>query len=114
VTLRVGLYIAGVLALLGAVYWLAWTWDPFDRRERLERRAEAAEQQADLNAGATQAVEHVYRVETTVRTQTEEAAHVIESAPGAETPLPDDLRAAWRAGIDGVRQSAEAAHDPGS
>lgn len=108
-TLRVSLYIAGVLALLVAVYWLAWSWDPFGRRERLERRAEAAEQQAELNAGATQAVEDVYRAETRSRNQAEEAISDVQASTE-----PADILAAHLSGIRRMRDASTQGDDPGS
>lgn len=58
------LALAIALALLALVWWLNWT---ANSRERAIIRAETAEQQADLNQGATQTVEHVLRTETIVR-----------------------------------------------
>jgi hypothetical protein len=104
-------YGAVVLALLGVVFWLSWT---ANSRERAIERAEAFEAQADLITGATQAVEHVLRTETIVQTQTAEATHAIVTSPGAETPLPDQLRDSWRAGIYGMREASPAGSDPGS
>ena len=107
-----GLIFSGVLAVLfGVVIWLNWT---ANSRERAILRAEVAEDQSDLNAGATQTIEHVLRTETLVRTQAEEASHAIAASPGADAPLPDEFLSSWRAGIDGVRQAPAAGSDPGS
>lgn len=103
--------LAIALALLALVWWLNWT---ANSRERAIIRAETAEQQADLNQGATQTVEHVLRTETIVRTQAEEAADAIVSSEGADAPLSDELLSSWRAGLDGVRQSTQAGPDPRS
>lgn len=103
--------LAIALALLALVWWLNWT---ANSRDRAIIRAETAEQQAELNTGATQTVEHVLRTETIVRTTAEEAADAIASSTGADAPLSDDLRSSWRAGIDGVREQTAAGPDPRS
>lgn len=109
--------VATVVVLLVAavaLYAFLYNFDPFGRRAAETARAETAEQQADLNQGATQTVEHVLRTETIVRTQAEEAADAIVSSEGADAPLSDELLSSWRAGIDGVRQSTQASPDPRS
>lgn len=103
-----------LIAATAALYWFLYSFDPFGRREKAEARATAATAQSDLNAGATQTVEHVLRTETFVRTQAEEASHAIAIAPGADAPVPDDVLSAWRAGVVGVRQAPAAGSDPGS
>jgi len=110
-TLRNIAALAIAVGLLVLAVWLNWS---ANERERLKVRATAAEAQADLNTGATQAVEHVLRTETIVQTQTAEATHAIVTSPGAETLLPDQLRDSWRAGIDGMREAFPAGSDPGS
>ncbi|MDP1873624.1 hypothetical protein [Phenylobacterium sp.] len=110
IPLKYWTYGAVPIALAGVVLWLSWT---ANSRERAILRAEVAEDQSDLNAGATQTVEHVLRTETFVRTQAEEASHAIAIAPGADAPVPDELLSSWRAGIDGVRQAPAAGSDPG-
>lgn len=105
------LALAIALALLALVWWLNWT---ANSRERAIIRAETAEQQADLNQGATQTVEHVLRTETIVRATAEEAADAIVSSTGADAPLSDDLLSSWRAGIDGVREQTASSADPRS
>lgn len=111
IPLKYWAYGAVLIALAGVVFWLSWT---ANSREQAIARAGAFEAQADLNTGATQTVEHVLRTETIVQTQTAEATHAIVTSPGAETPLPDQLRDSWRAGIDGVRESTSPGPDPGS
>ena len=103
--------LAIAVGLLVLVYWLNWT---ANSRDRAIARADAFEAQADLNTGAAQTVEHVLRTETIVQSQAAEATHAIVTSPGAETPLPDQLRDSWRAGIDGVRESTAPGSDPGS
>lgn len=111
IPLKYWTYGAVLIALAGVVFWLSWT---ANSRERAILRAEVAEDQSELNAGATQTVEHVLRTETFVRTQAEEATHAIAIAPGADAPVPDDVLSAWRAGVVGVRQAPAAGSDPGS
>jgi len=110
IPLKYWTYGAVLIALAGVVLWLSWT---ASSRERAIARADAFEAQSDLNAGATQTVEHVLRTETFVRTQAEEASHAIAASPGADAPLPDELLSSWRAGIVGVRESTAPGSDPG-
>lgn len=112
--IRLSLGAVTVLAFIMALNLTGWKWDPLNRAEADRKGREVAEEQAALNAESAAQVEHVYRTETIVRTQAEEAAHVVYQSPGSDAPLPADVLDAWRAGIDGMRERSEGAGDPGS
>lgn len=91
-------------ALLAAVVGV-WLYMGHLKREASQARSEAvaAQAQADINAEGTRQVEKVFRSETIIREKANGAVHEIQSAPGAETPVPPDVLDAWGRGIDGVR-----------
>ena len=66
-----------------------------------------AQAQVAVTTSATGAAEHTRSCEAALTTQAEEAAHAVQSAPGADAPLPPDVLREWRAGIDGLRQPAD-------
>ena len=75
------------------------------KREDVQARSEAvaARAQSEINAEGTRQVEKVFRSETIIREKANGAIHEIQSAPGAETPVPPDVLDAWSRGIDGLR-----------
>lgn len=70
-------------------------------------KAQVAVQQAKVQTVATQAVSNL----ATQTVQVEERTHVIvktiHDAPGADSPVPDAVLSAWRAGL---RDEADPAH----
>lgn len=106
IPLKYWTYGAVLIALAGVVLWLSWT---ANSRERAIARADAFEAQSDLNAAATQTVEHVLRTETFVRTQAEEATRNVDAAQDAAAVLDAHV-----AGIGRMREGPAACPDPGS
>ncbi|HTK33867.1 MAG TPA: hypothetical protein VL358_01100 [Caulobacteraceae bacterium] len=74
------------------------------RRAQAVAQAAAAAAQAALNQTAGAAAVQADARAVTVTTKGQEAAHAILSTSGADARLPDAVRAAWLAGIVGVRQ----------
>lgn len=102
---------AGVAALLGAGSW--WTLKvKHDEAVKWKAQVEAAQQQADANASATNALDGLNTKTIVIRERADRAVQAVEQAPGAETPIPAAVRSAW---IDGLRHDDPApASDPGS
>ena len=98
--LRLSLAGAFVAALVGV-----WLYMGRLKREAVQARSEAvaAQARAASNAEGTRQVEKVFRSETIIREKANGAVHEIQSAPGAETPVPPDVLDAWSRGIDGLR-----------
>lgn len=66
-------------------------------------QAETARSQTAVVSTAATAADHAALRTVHVTAKAEEAAHAVQSAPGASDAVPADLLARWRAGIDGVR-----------
>lgn len=89
---------AGVAALLGAGSW--WTLKvKADEASRWKAKLEAAQQQADANASATNALDGLNTRTIVIRERADRAVQAVEQAPGAETPIPPSVLEAWRNGI---------------
>lgn len=97
---------AVLAALLLANHW---------RLEATQARAEAAAAVSaqQLAEKTTQVVERYHERETVIRETAAPAIQAIEESPGAETPLPDDLRSNWLNGINSLRDKTTGAdNDP--
>lgn len=68
-----------------------------------QTRAVTAQAQTAVVASAASAADHAATRTVQATAKAEEAAHDVQSVPGASDALPADLLARWRAGIDGVR-----------
>ena len=93
-----GVVILAVLALGGYVWWV--------RKTLAEARARVvtAEQQSDLNAATGAIAEETARTEIIIRTQAERSADVVQSAPGATTPLDPAFSDSLRGELERMRQ----------
>lgn len=99
-----GALVALTLALGGYFAWLQ------HQNKHLKAEAAVATQQATNNAEAVKQVDHFTHTETIIRERTDDAVRAVETSPSASAPLPDDVRAAWLAGIGSVR-AGDAAPD---
>ena len=105
------LAILAAVAIAIAIVILAWK---LNAGAGWKAKATTATQQAENNAEAVRQVDHYQHTQTIIRERASDAVQAVQTVPGAETPLPDGLRDAWLAGIDGVRNGrADLAH-PGS
>ena len=94
------------VAAAGGMAW--WNWNA---AKAARARAVAAEQSAELATATTAVVERVVRSEITIRTQAERSIDVVQSAPGADTPVDADFRDRLCAAISGLRDGAQACDD---
>lgn len=85
-----------------------------DRAAKAEAKAAAATRQAEVSDATTKAVDQVLRTEVIIRDRTEKAADAVQSAPGADAPVPVDVLAAWRAGINELRAPGASPEGDGS
>jgi hypothetical protein len=100
-------------AILGSALYIGHLRDEA-RQARSERDAALAA--AEMRETETKVVERYHETETVIREASEPIIQTIEEAPGAQSPLPDPVLDAWRAGIDSLRAPAGAPDDnrPGS
>ena len=85
----------------------------FQHRAKVEKaKAEAATAQVQVEQKAREAVETYTKQTIIIRERGNVAVQRIYEAPDAETPVPDGVLSAWRAGIDSVRGSTETADPP--
>ena len=103
-----GAVVAALLVGLGYVGWLQ------QRTKALKVQAATATQQAENNAEAVRQVDRFTHTTEIIRERTDDAVQSVQAAPGASTPLPDDVRDAWAAGIDGMRGGSYVAADHGA
>lgn len=94
--------VAVIVALSLALGWLMVKGNPW------KARAVVAEQGQALATETGQITERTLVREPIIIREAEGAAHVVETAPGAETPVPPDVLAGWRAGVDGLRERSQA------
>lgn len=82
-----------------------------------QAQTHVAEAQGQLSTAAAAIPAAADRRAVDITVHTEEAAHAVETAPGASALVPPDVLAGWAAGVDGLRNEAAAAHagpaDPG-
>lgn len=90
------------IAALAVFYWIA-NLDPFHSKQRLQNRAETAEQQAVINEAGTQALDTYHRETIVIQSKSERAAENVQQAPGADAPLPPAVRDAWAGGLRDLR-----------
>lgn len=100
-----GVTLAAILALVGYVH--------FTRKALREANARvtAAEQSTDLATATTAEVEKVTRTEVVIRTQAERSVDVVQSAPGADTPLDPEFSDRLCAAVASLRDGAQACND---
>lgn len=102
--------------VLAALCVFLWSTGHRAGRKETEARVKAATvetQQRVAVAAAKVETRTVYR-ERAVRGAVERSVIEIETAPGADTPLPADVRDAWVAGLERVRDAgADPDTDPG-
>ena len=105
----------GAIILISVISVIGFISDPFGwRRHELhvaQARAVHAEQQTQLAQATTRVIEHTVTRQIVITRQAEEAVHVVQTAPGADAPIPPAVRAAWRDGINRLREPAPAADD---
>jgi hypothetical protein len=70
--------------------------------------AQTSMAQARAAGAVTRIIETSARRERAIQQQTEAQTDAISNADGADTPVPADVLAAWRAGLDGLRAAAGA------
>lgn len=97
---RFGWYLAGIVLVLIVGGWLLWSFDPFGRRKAAEARADAAETQTAVTGAATQALDRYQTQTIVIREKADASIRDVQKAPGADAPLPPELRAAWLRGLD--------------
>lgn len=107
-------YIIAATVAVVVIMALAWTFDPFKRRERAEQKAQVATQQTQVETAKTEAVEKVIRSEIVIRQTAQEAQYVVQQAQGADDPLSPAVRDAVRSGIDRLRNPAQASKPDGT
>ena len=80
---------AGALVLVIA---LAWTFDPFGRRERAERRAAVAAALAGINSTTLGSLDRYAVRARVLDNQAREVRHAVAASPQAEVALDADYR----------------------
>ena len=93
-----------LLAAAGFALGLLLGWKlaaPMLQRQRTV--AVQAKAQADLAAATTRVIERANIRERTIVRQAEAYADAIQTAEGADAPVPPDVLRSWRVGIDGLR-----------
>jgi FtsZ-interacting cell division protein ZipA len=101
----VGLIILAVVIVGGGLWWNA------KRTAALKARVVVAEQGAELAHETGAITERVTRTEITIRTQAERSVDVVQSAPGADTPLDPEFRDRLCAAVASLRDGAQACDD---
>ena len=107
-TLRAWLAFAGIVAVLagaGGLYWKGH----HDAAAKLKPQIEAAKVQDHVDQAATAAVDHYTEHVTILHDKAQKAADAVQAAPGADAPIPPDVRAAW---LDGLRNVTASDADP--
>lgn len=99
----VGSAVAGGLALY------AYARIEHGRAERAQAAAQIATRQAQLDQATTKAVDHYTQTVTVIREKADAGVQSVQKAPGAEQAIPEDVLAAWRAGLDGLRDETGSA-----
>ena len=79
---------------------LAYSWDPFNRRQRAEMKAANAVEQSRVTETVAKAADTFHTETIVIRQKADHAVEAVQKAPGAADLLPPDLRAAL---IDGLR-----------
>lgn len=102
-------------ALVGGVVVL-WAYVGHLQREAAVARSErdAALSQVEMREAEVQVVERFHETERIVTEMADPIIHTIQESTGAETPVPDDVLANWRNGINSLRDHGAGADDPGS
>lgn len=101
----IALAVLAALALV-LILWLLWSFDPFGRRKAAEAKAAAATMQADVSEATTEALDTYQTRTVIIREKSNAAVQQVQRAPGANDPLPDELRRRW---LDGLRANDAAA-----
>ncbi len=96
-----------VVAVLIALVLFLW-----HQAQTATDKAEAATAQVQVEQRAREAVETYTKQTIIIRERGNVAVQRIYEAPDAETPVPDGVLSAWRAGIDSVRGSTKAGDPP--
>jgi len=99
--------VLGAFLLLGGLTKCA-----YDDKKKAETAAAAAAAQAALSQQTTAALDVYATKASSVRERTVIATRTIRETPSADTPLPEDLLASWRSGIDRVRDNSATATAP--
>lgn len=84
------LLVIGVWAYMGHLRHIA---------QARQQALEAASRNAEIQAVTTKAVDQVAQTTARVEERTHVIVQRIQAAPGADTPLPADVRSAWLAGL---------------
>ncbi len=109
-----GAVIALSLAAVGGVYLAGRHAEATAEAPKLaaaQAQAVTAGAQATVVTTAAKAADHAATRTIQATAKAEEAAHDVQTAPGATDALPADVLARWRAGIDGVRAPPASAPD---
>ncbi len=101
-----------ILAACAVAVGLFIGWTIF-RDDPTKDRLQTAEQGQALATETGKVIEKTFERTNTIYKQAEASAHAVETARGADVPVPDDVLAGWRSGIDGLRKPP-AADDRGS
>lgn len=90
----------------------AWNFDPFGRRKHAQALAQSATRQASTDQATVKALDHAETKIVVIREKSERAVDAVQAEPGAETPLPDDVRDAWLNGLRELRASPDQPDNP--
>jgi hypothetical protein len=71
-----------------------------------EKAAETAKAQTMVSEGTAQAVDRLVIEERNITHEVQNVVREIDALPTGEALVPDDVAAAWGAGIDGLRHDA--------
>lgn len=110
-TWRIWLAGAGVVLVLIVVGILAWNFDPFGRRKNAETKAANATAQSTADLGTVQAVDHYTHETIVLREKADHAERIIRQAPGANDPIPPELRTALCDQLSSLRDGKPACAD---
>jgi hypothetical protein len=86
---------AAVLAGVGGLYLKG----RHDEATKLKPVIVAAKAQSQADQATIQAVDHYTHEITVIHDRSERAQRAVEKAPGADQPLPADVRSRWLAGL---------------
>lgn len=118
--LRIGAPVAATVIVLGGCWALgrhAGVAHEAPKAAAAQARAAGAQAQGRLSAAAAAIPAAADRRALDITVHAEEAAHAVETAPGAQGAVPPGVLAGWAAGVDGVRDEARTARagadDPG-
>ena len=100
---RLVIWAVGAVVAVLVLAALAWSFDPFNRRQRAEMKATNAVEQSRVTETVAKALD-THTTQTIILKEREtRAVEAVQKAPGAADLLPPDLRTAW---LDGVRNIA--------